>query len=290
MSFLVGIETMRFGSYDCFTLEMDSFLLDGGAMFGVVPKNLWEKKIPADAMNRIPMQARSLIIRGNGKVILVDTGIGDKLSDKFKKIYDIQTSVSSMAARLEPFELTVEDITDVILTHLHFDHVGGSTAIVDGQVVATFPNAVYHVQAAQWELACNPSVRDRSSYIPDNFMPLLEQKVLNLVKGPAIDFFDGIDLIVTDGHTQGQHHPLIKGDTTSLFYCADLIPTSAHIPTAWHMGYDNYPLNLMDEKGVILSRAIEENWILCFEHDPVVAAASVREEKGRVVIDQVIEL
>jgi len=281
---------MRFGSYDCFTLVMDSFLLDGGAMFGVVPKNLWEKKISADSSNRIPMQARSLIIRGNDKIILVDTGIGDKLPAKFKKIYDIQTSVSSMAERLAPFELTEDDITDVILTHLHFDHAGGSTIISNGKVVPTFPNAVYHVQQTQWELACNPSVRDQSSYIPDNFMPLLEQNVLNLVNGGSDEFFDGIDLIVTDGHTRGQQHPLIKGDKQSLFFCADLIPTSAHIPIAWHMGYDNHPLTIMDEKDAILSRAVEENWILCFEHDPVIAAASVREEAGRVVIDQIVDL
>jgi glyoxylase-like metal-dependent hydrolase (beta-lactamase superfamily II) len=281
---------MRFGSYDCFTLKMDRFLLDGGAMFGVVPKNLWEKKIPADAMNRIPMLARSLVIRGNGRTILIDTGIGDKLPDKFRKIYDIQTLVSTMADRLSPFGLTVNDFTDVILTHLHFDHAGGSTDRVNGNVVATFPNAVYHIQQTQWELACHPSVRDRSSYIPDNFMPLLEQKMLNFIDGPVIDFFDGIDLIVTDGHTQGQHHPLIKGDAHSLFFCADLIPTSAHIPIAWHMGYDNHPLDIMDEKETILSRALNENWILCFEHDPVVAAASVREEKGRVVMDRIVDL
>ena len=281
---------MKFGSYDCFTLEMDSFLLDGGAMFGVVPKSLWEKKIPADALNRIPMQARSLVIRGNDKIILVDTGIGDKLPAKFKTIYDIQASVTSMAERLAPFGLTVDDFTDVILTHLHFDHAGGSTALVNGNVVPTFPNAVYHVQQTQWELACHPSVRDRSSYIPDNFMPLLAQKMLNIVNGPVTDFFDCIDLIVTDGHSMGQQHPLIKGEDNALFFCADLIPTSAHIPTAWHMGYDNHPLNIMDEKDAILSRALEENWILCFEHDPVVAAASVREERGMAVIDQVVVL
>jgi glyoxylase-like metal-dependent hydrolase (beta-lactamase superfamily II) len=281
---------MRFGSYDCFTLEMDSFLLDGGAMFGVVPKNLWEKKIPADAENRIPMQARSLVIRGNNRMILVDTGIGDKLPVKFKKIYDIQTTVRSMEERLAPFELHVDDITDVVLTHLHFDHAGGSTALVKGNVVATFPNAIYHVQQAQWDLACNPSIRDRSSYIPDNFMPLMGLDVLHLVNGPSDDFFPGIDMIVTQGHSQGQQHPLIKGDKKSLFFCADLIPTSAHIPTVWHMGYDNNPLDIMDEKDAILSRAIEENWILCFEHDPVVAAASVREEKGRVVIDRIFDL
>lgn len=281
---------MRFGSYDCFTLVMDSFLLDGGAMFGVVPKNLWEKKIPADDANRIPMHSRSLIIRGKDRVILVDTGIGDKLPEKFKQIYAIQTTFTSMAERLMPFDLRVEDITDVILSHLHFDHAGGSTGIVAGNVMPTFPNAIYHVQQAQWDLACNPSVRDRSSYIPDNFMPLLEQNVVNIVNGPAEEFFEGIDLIVTDGHSQGQQHPLVKGEHSSLFFCADLIPTSAHIPTAWHMGYDNNPLNIMDEKDAILARALAEKWVLCFEHDPVAAAASVREEKGRVVLDKIVDL
>lgn len=281
---------MRFGSYDCFTVEMDSFLLDGGAMFGVVPKNLWEKKIPADHMNRIPMQSRSLVIQGNGRIILVDTGIGDKLLPKFKKIYGIQTTVASMAQRLAPLELTVNDITDVIITHLHFDHAGGSTTIVNGAAVPTFPNAVYHIQQAQWDLACNPSARDRSSYIPDNFMPLLDHKVLNLVDGSVEEFFDGIDLVVTDGHTRGQQHPLVKGDPQSLFYCADLIPTSAHIPTAWHMSYDNHPLKIMDEKDALLSRAVKEKWVLCFEHDPEVAAASLREETGRAVLDRIVDL
>ncbi len=284
------IVIMRFGSYDCFTVVMDSFLLDGGAMFGVVPKNLWGKKIPADDSNRIPMLARSLIIRGNDKVILVDTGIGDKLPDKLRKIYDIQTPVCTMADRLAPSGLTVNDVTHVVLTHLHFDHAGGSTSMIDGKILPTFPNATYYIQQAQWELALNPSIRDRSSYIPDNFMPLLEEGVLNIVNGPVDDFFDGIDLIVTDGHSEGQQHLLVKGEQTSLFFCADLIPTSAHIPTAWHMSYDNHPLNIMDEKDQLLSRAIAEHWILCFEHDPVVSAASVREVKGRTVMDRAVDL
>lgn len=281
---------MQFGNYECFTLVMDSFLLDGGAMFGVVPKVLWEKEIPADAANRIPMRARSLVIRGNGRIVLVDTGIGDKLSEKLIKIYDVQTAVHSMEDRLAPLNLKVDDITDVVLTHLHFDHAGGSTIISKGKVVPTFPNAVYHIQQTQWDLACHPSVRDRSSYMPENFMPLQEQGVLHIVNGPRNDFFEGIDLVVTDGHTRGQQHPLIKGASTSLFFCADLIPTSAHIPTAWHMGYDNEPIAIMDEKEAVLDRAIQENWILCFEHDPVVPAASVRKDKNRVVVDEVIRL
>ena len=281
---------MRFGSYDCFTVVMDSFLLDGGAMFGVIPKSLWEKKIPADDANRIPMAARSLVIRGNGKTILVDTGIGDKLTGKFKEIYGIRAIASSMDGRLAQYKLAAADITDVVITHLHFDHAGGSTTITNGDVVPTFPNAIYHLQKSQWELASHPSIRDQSSYIKDNFIPLLDQKVLRFTEGPIENFFDGIDLIVTHGHTRGQQHLLIKGENQSLFFCADLIPTSAHIPIVWHMGYDNHPLDIMKEKETILSQAIAENWILCFEHDPVVAAASIREEKGRAVIDEVVAL
>ena len=209
---------MRFGSYECLTVVLDSFLLDGGAMFGVIPKNLWEKKIPADAKNRIPMTARSLIIRGNGKTILVDTGIGDKLSHKFKKNYDIRATASSMDGRLAPCKLTAADITDVIITHLHFDHAGGSTTITNGEVVPTFPNATYYVQKAQWALACRPSIRDRSSNIKDNFNPLFKHNVLHFVDGPSETLFDGIRLIVTDGHTRGQQHPLIKGEKQSLFF------------------------------------------------------------------------
>ncbi len=281
---------MRFGSYDCFTVVLDSFLLDGGAMFGVIPKNLWEKKIPADKANRIPMAARSLIIRGNGHTILVDTGIGDKLSDKWKEIYCIKKTASSMDARLAPYNLAAADITDVIITHLHFDHTGGSTTIANGEIVPTFPNATYYIQKEQWALACHPSIRDRSSYIKENYMPLLDENVLRFVEGSIENFFDGIDLIVTHGHTRGQQHLLVKGGKQSLFFCADLIPTSVHVPIAWHMGYDNHPMDIMKEKEAILSQAMAENWILCFEHDPVVAAASVREEKGRVVIDEVISL
>lgn len=281
---------MRFGNYECFTLELGSFFLDGGAMFGVVPKALWEKKIPADSANRIPMRARSLIVRGNGRIILVDTGAGDKLPEKLMKIYGMQIPAASMGERLAPFGLKVNDITDVILTHLHFDHAGGSTALIDGKTVAAFPNAVYHVQQAQWDLAASPSARDRSSYMPENYMPLLEQGMLKIANGPVDNFFDGIDLIVTNGHTQGQQHPLIRGDSESLFFCADLIPTSAHVPTVWHMSYDNEPLAIMDEKSALLDRALKENWILCFEHDPTVAAARVRKDKDRVVVDQVVDL
>lgn len=281
---------MQFGDYDCSTVVMDSFVLDGGAMFGVVPKTMWEKMIPADSENRIPMTSRSLVIRGRDRVILVDAGVGDKLPDKFKKIYGINVSALSMNERLAPLGLVTEDITDVVLTHLHFDHAGGSTTLADGKVVPAFKNATYHVQKSQWDLACHPSLRDRSSYIPANFLPLMEYGVLHLVDGPMEHFFEGIDLIVTDGHTAGQQHPLVRGNNRSLFFCADLIPTAAHLPIPWHMAYDNQPIDLMNEKAGLLARALNENWVLCFGHDAVQTAAAVRKERGKIVMDRPVFL
>ncbi len=277
---------MRFGSYDCAAVEMDAFLLDGGAMFGVVPKTLWGKKIPADSKNRIPMTARSLIICGNHRTILVDAGIGDKLSAKLKKVFGMVKTPGSMDARLAPLGLTAEDITDVVITHLHFDHAGGCTALQNKTIVPAFPQATYHIQKSQWELACHPSLRDRSGFIADDFMPLYAQKVLNIIDGPTDDLFEGIYLMVTQGHTAGQQHLLVKGEGRSLFFCADLIPTAAHLPLTWHMGYDNLPLALLEEKRGVIQRALFESWILCFPHDPHIAAASISGRVERVEVKE----
>lgn len=284
------MKMMQFGPYDGFCVETDVFFLDGGAMFGAVPKPLWEKKIPADAANRIPMQARSLVVRGKGRIILVDTGVGSHLSEKFRRIYAMAPEAAPVDERLARFGIHPAEVTDVVLTHLHFDHAGGATREEGGRMVPAFPNAVYHVQKAQWDLALHPSPRDKASYLADNFMPLESHGVLNLVDGPARDFFEGIDLLVTHGHTRGQQHLLVRGADTALFFSADLVPTSAHIPIAWNMAYDNEPLVLMEEKELLLGRAAAENWILCFAHDAAIQAATVRRENGRVVMDRRVEL
>ncbi len=280
---------MKFGKYDCFSIELGDFVLDGGAMFGVVPKILWEKKIPADKNNFIPMKARSLLIQGNGKNILVDNGPGSKLSDKMKKNYKIEDKTTDIEAILLQYQLTCEDITDVIITHLHFDHAGGSTIIKDNKMVPTFPAAKYYVQKTQFEEAINPGIKEAGSYFKENFMPLEKSGVLVILDGP-IALFDGIEILISNGHTPGQQHPLVKGEETSLFYCADLIPTSAHIPIPWHMAYDNKPLSILKEKQEILSRAILENWVLFFEHDPVIAAASVKKGEKDFMVDKIINI
>ncbi len=275
---------MRFGQYDCFSVVLDRFLLDGGAMFGIIPKPLWEKKIASDAKNRIPMTARGLLICGNGKKILVDTGIGNKLPEKMMNIYAV-AEAAPMDDILSPYGLSAADITDVVVTHLHFDHTGGATRMTPaGEVALTFENAVYHIQKDQWEYARQPSIRDQGSYFEENFAPLEKANRLNLIDGPVESFFEGIDLLVSYGHTSAQQHLLVRGETDALFFCADLIPTAAHLPLTWHMAYDNEPLTLIAEKGQILDRAVKENWVLCFPHDPEIEWTRVEQgEKGVIL-------
>jgi glyoxylase-like metal-dependent hydrolase (beta-lactamase superfamily II) len=250
---------------------------------------MWERKIPADDKNLIPMHARALLIQGKRKNILVDNGIGDKLSQKMQKIYHVDMNSTNIDMSLSMLGLTSGDITDVIITHLHFDHAGGSTSIVNGMTVPKFQNAEYYIQKKQWEVANSPSPRDRASYLKENFIPLEEAGVLTLVDGPQ-KIFDGIDIIVTNGHTTGQQHVLVKDGTRSLFFCADLVPTSAHLPVAWNMAYDNFPLTLMQEKEKLLARAVRENWILFFEHDPYTAAASIKQGGKNIEIDCAVSI
>ncbi|NOY69691.1 MAG: MBL fold metallo-hydrolase [Deltaproteobacteria bacterium] len=284
---------MRIGDYDCFDLVFERFFLDGGAMFGIIPKPLWERLIPADEKNRIPMTTRCLLISGNGKNILVDAGIGDKLSGKLVKRYGITRS-GSPSELLGGLGIDATDITDVVLTHLHFDHTGGATRFdKDGNAVCAFPNAIYHVQKAQWEFAHSPCLRDEGSYLPENFLPLENAGVLNLIDGPVDGLFPGIDILVSHGHTPGQQHVLLPGlesvKGSALFFASDLVPTSAHIPLIWHMAYDNNPLDLISEKKAVLSRAAADDWVICFGHDPDNAAARVKsDDNGHIVIAEAI--
>jgi glyoxylase-like metal-dependent hydrolase (beta-lactamase superfamily II) len=279
---------MKFGNYECTPVEMGYFYLDGGTMFGFVPKALWEKQMPADAKNRIQMNMRSLLIRGNGKTILVDAGIGTKLTSKEKNIYALEEK-GNMDAVIAPQGIKPDEITDVIITHLHFDHAGGATCIKNGELKPTFPNATYYIQKEQWENTLNPHPRDRNSFPPINFKPLEEAGVLTLLDGPG-ELFDGLEMLVTHGHTAAQQHPLIKGADKSLFYCADLIPTAAHIPLLWIMAYDNLPMTITEEKQAVLERACEENWVLFFEHDPGISAVTVQRGSKGIEIKKTIIL
>lgn len=280
---------MRIGNIQIEPMEYGRFKLDGGAMYGVVPKVLWEKYSPADDRNQIQMALRGMIIQTDSRNILVDTGVGNKMSDKLNKIYAVDFSHYSMADSLQKLNLNYKDITDVILTHLHFDHTGGATGKnEDGSIIPAFPNATYYVQKKQYDWALSPSDRDRASYFPENFVPLYDEKVLQILDGEK-ELFPGIFLIPIHGHTPGQQLVKISQAGETVLYCGDLIPTASHIPLPWIMGYDLQPLVTLAEKKKILPFAVAENWTLFFEHDPHIVAAKVAEnEKGYLMGEKIL--
>jgi glyoxylase-like metal-dependent hydrolase (beta-lactamase superfamily II) len=272
---------MKLGSYTVRLLDVGRFGLDGGAMFGVVPKPLWSKAYhPGDAVNRIPMATRLLLIEWENRRALVDTGNGSKLSPKLRDIYAIDTTFPSLEHALERAGIAPASITDVILTHLHFDHAGGATRLEGSAAVPTFPNARYYVQADQLAWARNPTEKDRASFMPENYEPLVDAGLLDTLEG-SVHLTPELSLHPVFGHTQAMQMLLLQTEDGTLFYPADLLPTHAHIPVPYVMGYDNYPLTTIREKKHWLERAASENWIVVFEHDAFIAAGTVtKTEKG----------
>lgn len=272
---------MTIGPYQIHALETGRFALDGGAMFGVVPKNLWSRAYhPGDEQNRIPMAARLLLVRWADRIALVDTGNGTKLSEKQQSIYALDYSRWSLESSLAEHSLTAGDITDVILTHLHFDHVGGATVMDGSTAIPAFPNASYYVQKNHFDWAMNPSEKDRASFMRENYLPLVDAGVLNFTDGDT-ELFPGLSLQCFHGHTPFLQMIRISDEKMTLVFPADLMPTHAHIPIAYGMGYDNFPLTTIDEKKRVLPDAAEHEWIVVFEHDAIVPAGIVgRNEKG----------
>jgi len=279
---------MKIGQYTVDVIETGRFALDGGAMFGVVPKPLWSKTNPADGRNRIPLAARGLLLRDGKKTILVDNGNGSKFSDKQKDIYALDTSRSSLDGSLAALGVRHADVTDVLLTHLHFDHAGGSTVLSQGKIIPAFPNARYHVQKAHWDQAMNPTPKDRGSFMQDDYLPLRAEGVLDFTDGEG-ELFPGISLLLTNGHTTAQQLPLIKDENTTVLFCCDLFPTTSHIPLPYIMSYDLRPLTTLADKETILRRADEEGWILFFEHDPETVACTVRTGERGIIMDAPVD-
>lgn len=278
---------MKIGTYEIHSIETGRFCLDGGAMFGVVPKPLWEKFNPPDEKNRIELAARALLVRGNGRTILVDVGNGSKYDDKLTSIYRFDTTQYDILSSLKKHNLTPADITDVLLTHLHFDHAGGSTVNENGDIKPTFPKARYYVQREHWRAANNPTERDRASFFKEDFMPLQYFGLIEYTDGEG-EIFPGISVRLMNGHTSALQCPVISDGTTTLFYCADLMPTTTHVQLPWIMAYDLRPLVTLEEKRKILDQAVDESWILFFEHDPATQAVRVmRTDKGIVVDSQI---
>lgn len=280
---------MNIGGYSLYPIETGRFALDGGAMFGVVPKPLWSKSNQPDDRNRIDLAARALLLVGHGRVILIDNGNGTKFSPKQIDIYKLDTSDSSLSASLSLCGYAPSDITDVVLTHLHFDHAGGSTIVEKGKVIPAFPNATYYVQRVHWDQSQSPTEKDRGSFMPDDFMPLMNEGVLRLIDGEST-LFPGVDLVVVNGHTAAQQLPKIYDSSSTLLFCCDLFPTISHIPLPYIMAYDLRPLVTLEEKKKILRQAVDEDWILFFEHDPRVTAGKVRLDGKQILFSEPVNM
>ena len=277
---------MRIGPYEVKAIETGRFALDGGAMFGVVPRVLWQRTNPADERNRIDLAARALLLKhDDGHHILVDNGIGHKSDDKFTDMYKVDFTKHTLEKSLAANGLACDDISDVILTHLHFDHAGGSTCRnADGKIEPTFRKATYHVQKHHFEWATHPIEKDQASFLQDDFMPLVEAGVLKLVEPDAT--WPGIRLFIADGHSPAQQLPVVSDEERTLFFCADLFPTRAHIRVPFVMAYDNQPVVTIDEKKRVLQDAFDHNWYLFLEHDPEVELVTIRRDEKGYRVDQ----
>jgi glyoxylase-like metal-dependent hydrolase (beta-lactamase superfamily II) len=271
-----------------YSIETGHFKLDGGAMFGVVPKSIWNKLNPADENNLCTWALRCLLVIDGDRKILIDTGMGNKQDTKFFSHYQPSHSVT-LSDALSKINLQVNDITDVLLTHLHFDHVGGAIEMQADQLKTVFPNATYWVSEPQWELAINPNKREKASFLKENIQPLKESGQLKLIEVhnfqgkelQEIHFSENISCILVNGHTQSMMLPKINYKNKTLVYMADLLPSVGHLPLPYVMGYDMQPLVTLNEKELFLRDAIKNNYTLFFEHDAVHECCTVHEtEKG----------
>lgn len=264
--------TRTLGDFRIHALEAGLQRLDGGAMFGVVPKPLWERRIPADDRNRIPLALRCLLVETADALVLIDTGVGNKEHEKFREIYGIENA--GTPTRLEDAIRHAghdpADVDIVISTHLHFDHAGGNTMRhPDGRIRPSFPRARYYVQREEWEFAHLQNERIRASYMEDNYEPVRDAGLWTFVEGPA-EIVPGVQVLPTPGHTPHHQSVLVRSGGETACFLADLIPTTAHLPLPWIMGYDIEPLVTLETKRDLLDRAREEDWLLVFEHDPAV--------------------
>lgn len=261
------IDRISLGKFEIYGLRDGFFFLDGGAMFGVVPKTLWEKKFPADKKNRIKLALNSILIKTAKELILVETGIGGDLDPKFYDYYSVERK-PGLVLSLEKLGYQAEDIDLVVNTHLHFDHCGGNTSRNEkGEDAPTFPKARYIIQKGEWEYALHPSERDKASYLEQNFLPLEKHGLLQLVDGNK-EISEGVEVIVVPGHTS--RHQCLKVSTGGkvFFFLGDLVPTSAHVRLSYIMSYDIFPQQTLENKRKYFEQAIEEDWILAFNHDP----------------------
>jgi len=278
---------MKLGAFEIYPVTDGRFRLDGGAMFGVVPKALWQKCCPADELNRIPLSLTCLLIQAHGKNILVDTGLGDKEDAKFQSMFAVERT-PTLQECLAQRRLSRDDIHLVINTHLHFDHAGGNTVTNgDGAVMPAFPKATYCVQQGEYDDALHANERTRASYRRDNFTPVMQLNQWELLHGDT-ELLPGITTVVTAGHTRFHQSVKVESQGRVAFFLGDLIPTVSHIPLPYIMGYDLDPIQTLDSKRWVLDQAFKENWLLLFEHDPLIQAGHVRKDgEGKYFLQEV---
>ena len=277
------VRTVTLGRWRVHAIQAGGQRLDGGAMFGVVPKPLWERRIAADPRNRIPLGMRCLLVEHESGLVLIDTGAGNKENAKFLDIYGIENEGAAGRTALEDglaqLGMRPEDVSLVIDTHLHFDHAGGNTYVESprGAARPTFPKARYVIQRGEYEYAMRPNERTAASYFPANWQPLLDAGCVDFVEGEQ-EIVAGIRVLPSPGHTPHHQSVLLTSGGESVFYPADLVPTSAHLPLPWIMGYDVEPLVTLESKRRLLARAVQEHWLVAFEHDATVDFAHVRHD------------
>jgi glyoxylase-like metal-dependent hydrolase (beta-lactamase superfamily II) len=273
---------VQFGDYRVEVVPGGEFRLDGGAMFGVVPRALWQRSAPPDEENRVTLNANCLFVEAAGERVLVETGMGGKWTERQRAIYGVSpgpTLAETLHARTG---FRPEDVTIVVNTHLHFDHAGGNTRLdAEGRAVPAFPNARYFVARAEYEHAEAPHERDRASYLPENWRPLAESGQLEL-KDDDYEVVPGLTLETVPGHSRTMQCVRLERGGRTLYGFADLVPTRAHVPLAWVMGYDLYPVETVEAKRRLLPQAAREGWLCLFYHDPAEPLARLVEEGGRL--------
>jgi glyoxylase-like metal-dependent hydrolase (beta-lactamase superfamily II) len=267
------VQPLRIGELKCHAIQAGGQLLDGGAMFGVVPKPLWEKRIPADERNRIQLGMRCLLIEHPDGLLLIDTGAGNKETPKFLDIYGIENEGARSRTALEDGIRAAghapEAVTVVINTHLHFDHAGGNTYLDEaGELAITFPNAEYFVQRGEYDYATHTNERTAASYFDRNYVPINRAGKLQLLEGET-EVMAGVRVIVTPGHTPFHQSVLVTSRADRACFLGDIAPTAAHLPLPWIMGYDVEPLVTLETKRRLFAQALAEQWLLIFEHDAV---------------------
>lgn len=274
-------------------VETGYFKLDGGAMFGLVPRQLWEKLNPPDEKNRCTWSMRCLLVETGDRKILIDTGIGHKQGEKFRSHFEPHGE-ESLRASLEKQAISPEAITDVLLTHLHFDHVGGAVQYDEfGRPAPTFPNAAYWTNEPHYRWAINPNIREKPSFLPENFEPLRKAGRLHFIHPSAddVEWMPDIQLRFVYGHTEAMMAPIIDVEGQTLVYCADVIPSHHHLRLPYIMAFDVRPLHTLEEKERIIEAALADRHLLFFEHDPQVACGFLaKDEKGRAVLEEPLEL